>query len=382
MSRLRNFLIMGLVVVILLGLSLLIRPYVVLEEFGDFGHVEFANDYVLDGDMPESLFLVARTAQLGSESSVTGDAALVGGTITVNGHIDGDLTLIGGTLVLGDTGSVGGGLHVFGGNAHINGEVAGPVEVSGDTLVIGETATIDSGLSSCSGNVTDERTVPGLIMPCEGGGGPLPPVIDGSVAPDQLPPGALPFDAPEDANSPTPLSLSVLSSLATSMLLCGLAALAVTVFPGQISHIEEALRGRPRNQILTGVMVFLAMIAVGTATVVLLASVPPLGLLLLPVFLILCLLFIGTVLAGMITLSIVFGGWLLKRVSRAEWPPLVQAATGSVVLSLLLHVPALIPSGWFVTLIAAAALSIVAVGAALSTRMGTRPMARGLIAQG
>ena len=363
----RHVLIVGLVIVALFALALYVRPYILQEIRMDSDHFEFVSDYSLDGELDDSLVVLAQTTNLGSESHVTGDAAILGGTVMVNGHIDGDLILIGETLELGESGSVGGDLYVFGGTAQVNGQVAGNVEADGETLMVGERANFGGVVISCSNDLTDGRADASPVLPCQN--------EPFGVSPD---PFTDPFSVPEGAGGGTVLALSILSSLATSLLLCGLAALAVTLFPRQISHIEEALRIRTRNQVLTGIMVFLAMIAVGAATVVLLASVPVLGLLLLPIFLVLCLLFFGMVLAGMSTVSIVFGGWLLKRVSRAEWPPLVQAAVGSVMLSLLLHLPAFLPFGEFLTLLAVAALSIIAVGASLTTRMGTRSLTQRL----
>jgi hypothetical protein len=174
------------------------------------------------------------------------------------------------------------------------------------------------------------------------------------------------------------LVLLVLSSL----VLAGFSTLAVTMFPRQVSHIEEAIRARPRNLVGAGFATFLLIIGLSAALVLVLALLPPLGLVLLPVYALLGLGLLVLVIAGLVTLSLVIGEWLVRRATHAPAPPLITAAVGSLALSAVLTVLALLPFGLIISLLSVAAVSSLGVGAALFTRLGTRPLRRSVFVQG
>lgn len=367
----RNMLIVGLLIVALLALAIFARPQVMKQQLVDGENVHVGQTYLQENTVTDSLFVMAETIHLTDSSGVTGDAALVGGDVRVDGQIEGSLAVTGSTVEIGADAHITGDLSIIGSEIMVMGRVDGNLLVTGDHAALDPDAQIGGDVIACVDGFDDLRGRGGELQPCS--------AMDAPFAVDMVEVfgeagGTLTYNAL--------VLLGLLSTLILSMLLCGLAALSVALFPIQISRIEEAIRIRPRSQFLNGIMVFLVVIAVVGAAIVLLASVPALGALLLPALLIFGLLFAGMALAGMITLSIVFGEWLLNRVSRAEWPPFVAAAVGSVALSLLLHLPIFIPYGGMLTLIALAVLSVVAVGAALSTRMGTRSSRQSYFVQG
>ena len=154
------------------------------------------------------------------------------------------------------------------------------------------------------------------------------------------------------------------------------------MFPRQISHIEEAIRTRPRNLVSAGLATFLLLIGLSAALVLALALLPPLGLVLLPLYALLGLGLLVLTIAGLVTLSLVIGDWLVKRAARAPAPPLIAAAVGSLAMAIVLTVLALLPFGLIISLLSIAAVSSLGVGAALLTRMGTRPLRRSYFVQG
>jgi cytoskeletal protein CcmA (bactofilin family) len=369
----RGLLILFGVVVVLMVLANQARQSVIQKPLVNGDHVVFKDDYRLSGTVNDALFVVAQTITLTGDSHVTGDAALVGSSVTVDGQIDGDLTVTGGQLTLGPQSVVRGDLLVIGSGATINGRVDGDLAVTGGKLTMSPDAQVKGEMLACVQNVDSTGTIPASLSRCG----------DANVSAFadllRLFRG---HSLPVEASASDFTVVGLLSSAFISLVLCGLAALAVTLFPRQISHIEEAIRVTPRHLIVHGLMTFLFIVGVGSGFIVLLAAVPPLGIALLPVLFICVVLFLGMVLAGFITLTIVFGEWLLRRATLTAGPPIVTAAVGSVTLTLLLHLIAFIPYGALVSLLILAFLSAFAVGAALSTRMGTRPMRRSYFVQG
>jgi hypothetical protein len=118
------------------------------------------------------------------------------------------------------------------------------------------------------------------------------------------------------------------------------------------------------------------------AMTLLLATIPPLGLLLLPVFLLLLLLLVVLTMTGLVTAVIMIGDWLLRRMSRLPAPPMIAAVVGSLTLSLALAAIALLPFGFAINFVLLGAFSCVGLGASLFTRIGTRPVGRTYFIQG
>jgi len=211
-------------------------------------------------------------------------------------------------------------------------------------------------VSACSGNIDDQRV--------------------GASQPTCLSAEFQPLAA--QARTLVMIVLLVLGTLA----LTGMSALLVTFFPRQISHIEEAMRARPRRFGGVGIAAYGLAIGVFFALLLLLAILPPLGLLLIPVFLILSLLLFGLSVTGLVTLAVMLGDWLLRHTSKVPTPPLIAAVIGSILLSMGLAGIALLPFGVPISAVLFGAISSVGLGAALFTRIGTRPVGRTYFVQG
>ena len=73
------------------------------------------------------------------------------------------------------------------------------------------------------------------------------------------------------------------------------------------------MRARPRSFVGVGIATYALMLGVFAAVLFLLAIFPPLGLLLVPLFLILGLILLILCISGLSTLAVMLGDWLLRR---------------------------------------------------------------------
>ena len=348
---------------------MLLRPQVVQHATPD-NNVIFQADYQLGGVHGGDLVVLGEMLLLGDESRVQGSAALIGDTVQVSGVVDQDLTIIAQTVIVDETARIAGNASLMGETLTIAGQVGGDVVVNGGSLTINPNAQIDGAVSTCVGSVTNPQNIP---IACTSPG--IEPFA-GLIA---LRNSAL----PETFLSAGVSSVGMLAAVIFSALaLTGTSVLAVTFFPRQISHIEEAMRARPRGFGGVGIAVYALVIGLFFALTFALAVFPPLGLLLVPIFLLLGLFLLLFSLSGLVTLVVMLGDWLLNRSSRVPQPPLIAAVVGSVALSALVAVISLLPSGLAISFLLLGLVSSVGLGASMFTRIGTRPVGRTYFVQG
>jgi hypothetical protein len=137
-----------------------------------------------------------------------------------------------------------------------------------------------------------------------------------------------------------------------SLVLGGLAVLAVTLFPRRVSLMAEAVRRRPGRLSRMGLALGLLLLGLSAVYLVLLAAVPLLGLLLLPLPLLLSMAFLGLAAGGWITLALVWNALLL------------------------------LPYGGWLALAALLVCGVVGMGAAASTHLGARALHESYFVQG
>jgi hypothetical protein len=365
MKTRRLLIVTGAVIVALIALSNAARHQVMKEPLMDGDNVLFRDHYSLSNRVEGALFVMAQTIELTNDSQVEGDTALVGKTVTIAGDIEGDLMATGSEVRLDSSSEIDGDVILIGKEIILAGAIDGDIVVTGGSLTIADGTNIDGELTVCGDTINDGRADAGQIHLCS------------TMHSSDL------IHAGGGAGFNNSLLNMSISALFSTLLLGGLGGLAVTFFPAQISHIEEAVRSRPRDMVLSGLMIDLAAIGVGALFVVVLAAVPPLGVILLPIMALLGLVYVGMALAGWVTIALVIGEWLLDRASQHQpSPPLVTVAVGSFALAFVLHIVALIPLGAIVSFLAFAVIGVVAVGAAFMTRMGTRPLHRSYFVQG
>lgn len=370
MNTRQNVLAFGLLAVVLLILSFGARQWV----SGQVASLPLAlhldSDYTLTDTYSDDLIVVGENITLAPESRVLGDTSLIGNSITIEGAVEGDLTLVGDTLTLTENSHINSDASLMGSTITLGGLIEGDVRVTGETLNILPGTRISGELISCAETVANTGDV--ALVACNEAQ------------------KFAPFEALVSLRNGTPqleaahfsASSSLLVLLLGSLALTGFSTLAVTVFPRQISHIEEAMRTRPRSLVGAGFATFLLIFGLGAALVFVLAVIPAIGLLILPIYALLGIALAILVIAGMVTLSMVLGDWLVRRLMRAVAPPLITAAVGSLVLSSVLSVMALLPFGFLISLTLVGAVSSVGVGASLLTRLGTRPLHRSYFIQG
>jgi hypothetical protein len=364
MESRRKLILLALVVIGLLALGLFARQSVADVRLGA-DNVIVTDHYRLSRAVDEPLVVIADTVTITNDSQVAGNAALVGrSAVTVDGRINGDLTVLGNTLAINRNSRVSGDAALMGNVVTVAGDVDGQLTVMADRLVVEPGARLNGEIVACVSAIDGRDYLSeSQIRRCSENEAlatfaPLQALRDG-VSPDQFAQGfsaGLPF------------------TLLGSILLAGLAALAVTLFPQQIGHLQTAVRAVPRSLAGTGCLAFLLVIGGVAGLVLVLAIAPPLGLILLPLALLVGLALLGMIIAGWIALALVLGDWLMRRATGGALPPLVDAAVGSLALLVVWNLLAALPFGALAVLLAVTVLGAVGLGAAVTTRMGTRPL--------
>ncbi len=370
MNTRRNLLILAAIVIVLIALALLARQYLNPATLVDGKNVIFTDEYRLDESLDGDLVVVARVIALESSATVNGNVSLIGSEIIIDGHIDGQLTVLGEQIRLNESSVVDGDVNLMGADALVAGTIDGDILVNADTAAFTSQTQEFGTITAC----VDEITIPDAV----------------SVAPCPEDDVIKPFEpllALRDGStlglsvSLSPLGLTLSISL-SAITLVGLATIAVTAFPRQISHIEDAVRTRPTRFLGVGIALYALGVGITLALITLLALVPPLGLLLLPVYLIALVLLLALMLCGLITLALVIGDVIMQRIAKNRLPPLVAAVVGSAVLSVGLTLLVVLPFGWLADVLIIGAVSAVGLGASMVTRLGTRPVTPTYFVQG
>ncbi len=288
--------------------------------------------YVLNGDevLNGGLVVLGGVASLEEGSRVLGDVVLLGGTIKINGSIEGDVNALGGLVTLGSAAHVEGDLNAIA--AQMNRE---------------EGAQVD-------GNVNSAAT------------GPFSIITPGSL---QFPgwEGAPPITLPLDVRSPElGIHLNPLWDglwwLLRSFIWAALAVLVALFAPKSIGRAAQAAVESP---VTTG--------GLGCLTIL----ISPLILIVLAITI--CGLPISLIGALVLWLAWVFGvivlgaetGKRLAEILRMDWATPVLAGVGTFGLTLVMNgIEMIVPCiGW----LAPAIVGTVGFGAVLLTRFGTRP---------
>ena len=347
----------------------LLRQWVLPSSVADMDGVAVQQSYRLNHAVGEDLVVLAEVIDLEAESQVSGDTALIGGVMDVAGQLNGDLTALGERIVVQQGAQISGDAVLLVSEARVEGTIQGELNIRGEQVTLSPDARVSGDVFVCASTLVDERADAAPVRPC----------AESAVMNDLRP-----LEALRNLSSGTITlgAVGLVFSLLGTLGLSGLSVLAVAVFPRQISHIEEAIRTRPRGQAAAGFMVVLLLAGVSFVYAVIFSGVPLLGLVLLPFYLIFALLFLGMAITGWVTLSLIFGDLIVSRFPRAALPPLITAAVGNVVLVVLWHLLALTTPGQFVGLLALVVLTSVGVGAALTTRLGTKPVYRSYLIQG
>jgi hypothetical protein len=280
-----------------------------------------------------NLTVVAREVTLEEGSTVNGDLSVVSaGPVTLNGQINGDVSILAPSAQLGKTLRINGSLSIC----------AREVKQASEAIISGSQSTGCNRLGDLFSGVSR-------------GAGNFPPL------------GNTPFG--DTASNPLFRFFQVIF---TSLGMAALAALAAAIFPRQVNRMS----GTAISQALTTTLVGFLSIAVAVAlSAIYVVSIPlTLGLtcLGLPIVGLLWLVIGIALVVGWIAVSIPFGTTLLHRM-KVYPTPMVAAALGTLVLTLVQGLVQMIPCigwiGWLMLIVIGSA----GFGAVLLTRFGTRP---------
>lgn len=375
--RWKGLLVLALGVVGIVALANAARVALLRQPLLQSAQVKVEDTFTLNQFIYEDLVVLSDSITLPADWHIEGDVALIGGRVDVDTTISGDLTVLAEQVIIGPDAQIAGNATLLSDNVQIGGQIDGALHVRGDSLTLQPQAAIAGSVFACADALTDARAADNAarVRPCDQ---------------SDLWSSTATLEALQDPNFVLPLlnitisgaAVMLLSSLLGSVALSGVAILGVVVFPRQISHIEEAIRTNPRSLGGTGLMVIALAGGITFALALAVVTVPPLGLVLVPVYFVAGLLFVGVALAGWVTMTLIVGDMILRRLTRATLPPLVIAAVGNIALLLAWNVLVLTPYSRIIGLFALLALGSVGLGAAIITRAGTKPVHRSYLVQG
>jgi hypothetical protein len=344
-------------IVVLLGVVTLIaaaRSGSSVQQWIDSDIMYAGEPFVFNGER-ETLVVIGRsTITLEGDTDVSGDVALFafnGDPVVIDGAIEGDLLAWGANVTLAEGGRVDGDAILIGAELALLGRVDGDVVLTGDALTIGEQAGEARSVAVCglADRGIDNRAGVSFVE-----------------CPD------------ETADISIPLGWMI-GGLGFGMTVLG--ALGVSIFPRQISQMDEAIRRRTLRVAGTGVAALLLTFGITAALVLALALIPLLGFLLMPLYLLTLMVVGGAAVTGSITLAYIVGDWLMSRLN-VKTPPLVSSLVGGALFGLPLTMLGFIPALEGVALLGILALALMGIGAALLTRFGTRRQERQYFVQG
>lgn len=315
------------------------------------------------------LIAVASAVLITETGHITGNLWVVSDSFLSEGRIDGNLVAISDEFL--HDGILNGGLTLLADSAIINGTIAGAVNISATRVNIDSAQIAARPLQICAPTVigTDNHTcsragrfalLESLIALRTGGNTGIDlsaPILSGDL-------------------------LGAVAILGFTLGIVGVSALAVAAFPRQISRIEDAIRAQPRSMGGAGLALYALALGISLGMIALLGLLPTVGVVLMPVWLLLGVGLIALLLMGWITLSMMIGEWLMRRLSKTGAPPLVTAVAGGLLLWSIFAAGAILPFGAPIGGIVLALVGAVGAGAALFTRMGTRPLRSSYFVQG
>lgn len=254
-----------------------------------------------------NLTIIGTDAAFDEDSTVNGDLTIIGGNVSIDGKVDGNISVMGGYVHLDDHATV-----------------------TGDLVTLGGTVR-RSSQARVEGNQTSERS--SLPLPWMQA---LPVIVN--------------FDP-------------IAGPLTAIFQAFALAALAIVVQLFAGNHLDRAGRSAVGQPVVSGGVGLLTMIVAPAMILILFVTI-----ILIPLSLLGVLALALAVLFGWVALGLMLGRqmsvWL-----KQSWTDPINAAVGTLVLSLLASMLNLIPClGWLANFL----IWLVALGTALLTRFGTQ----------
>ena len=292
-----------------------------------------------------------------SAAPVEDDRTVFGSNYTLeSGRIlDGNLNVIGGVVDIEEDAAVNGDMFVLGGLVSIDGTIEGNLTVVGGTVTLEKNAVIEGNLISPasyinrkSGAVVEGNQVKGWDFR----GIDIP--TRNSSWPSFMPGFRI-----------VPVITRIGRTVATTLVLLGLAALMLLIMPKATETMTGALIAQPWSVLGFGALTALVMVVGGIILTVTICLIPLVLLAGLAVAL--------GVLAGWLALGYELGKRMASDIFKTEWHPVLSAVLGNLVLYLLALGLGLIPClGGFLVFVA----MLFALGISVVTLFGARPYPR------
>jgi hypothetical protein len=368
----RKLLVLAVVIIVILAVGSAASRAVLNRANANADAPIFTSTYTLTSTKTDDLFVIADSAYLQADSRVEADASLIGKTsVLVDGQVTGDLTVMGGNITLGKEANISGDVVLIGNHVTISGRVAGSLEVIAQTLAIDESAQLSADTKLCATNMNIDNSNQTLgTRQCS---------RDEMAGWQSLRDGSLVTKALSGGN------FSFASFAFTGLFALGLAALSgliVTVFPRRFGQMTQAVRALPARASRIGCLTQGLTAALVAGLGVVIAILPPLGLVLLPI-LALMMLPLGILFAiGWMTMALLTGDWLLRRFMRRTSPPMLTVIAGSLGLFVIWTLLGILPFGPVLSFIMVLLIGAAGLGAVIMTRLGTRSAARSYFVQG
>jgi hypothetical protein len=294
-----------------------------------------------------------------SASDGSGQGQLIIGqnfTLAAGKTLDGDLVVIGGTATIEEGAGVQGDIVVIGGSLRLDGQATGNAVVIGGAASLGPRATVGSDVITLGGNLHHEAgahiggdvitnlPLPAVSLPAAG----VPPL---SAVPEAPPARAI-------AGPLGAVAVVFLESI-------GFAALAMLLTAFLHPQLQQVAHAAQNQPLMAG-SIGLAVAVVAPLAVVILAVT----LILIPVALAAVLLLVLAWLFGVVALGLLIGDRVASSL-RNRMEPVISAGVGTLILALVVNTAHLVPCvGWLAPLL----VGLLALGAAVVTMFGTRPM--------
>jgi hypothetical protein len=290
-----------------------------------------------------------------SSSSNKGDKFIMGGTyrLSENETIDGNLSIFGAAASLEKGSIVNGDVVLIGGTVNIDGTVNGGINGLGGSITLGDTAVVQGDVSTVGANVnkSDTAVVQGRVVEQSENGVQLPDV------PRVIVPSIL-----------QPLG-DAMGGLTRSLVIALLAVLVVLFVPRQTINVSKTIQDNP---VSAGAIGLLTCILLPFVIVILAIT-----LVLIPLSMAAILIFFLGLILGWIAIGYELGN-RIAELFKSSWAPAVSAGIGTFTLSIVSGIFGAIPCvGWviptLILLIATGGVVISAFGTRLINKSGSGP---------
>jgi hypothetical protein len=310
-----------------------------------------------------TLLLVPTTAAYAQGITTDGGRVIFGSNFTLESgdEFNGDLVVFGGNVTVEPDANLNGNLVVFGGTVSSEGKVKGDVVVIGGQVKLEEQAVVTGDVVTIGGQLqqAEGATVMGEVV--------------NNVSPEiELPNGRM----PPSGETPSVHIPSVINTsfnpfwefgrvLGSALVVAFLGALAALFFQEQLDRVSQAVVRQPVMTTSIGLLTFVVLL-IAAITIILL-----------PVVLLSLIPLAFAWLFGVISIGQEIGDRFARAI-RQNWTPVIATGVGTFVLVFIVasiqSLNHLAPFLLCLTLIVPILVGLLAVGAVVVTRFGTRPV--------